>query len=141
MSGYATSQSQASTLSAGTARYPAWLRTVLWVDGITGLVSGLMGLAASDFQATLLGLPAALVQGSGVLVLGFVVLIALLLAQSQPPRWGLRALVVGNALWVVASVVVVELQWPTLNALGVAYVLLQAAFVGVLAGLQFKAMK
>jgi len=141
MSGYATSQSQASTLSAGTARYPAWLRTVLWVDGITGLVSGLMGLAASDFQATLLGLPAALVQGSGVVVLGFVALIALLLAQPQPPRWGLRALVVGNALWVVASAVVVELQWPTLNALGVAYVLLQAAFVGVLAGLQFKAMK
>lgn len=141
MSGYASSQSNASTLSAGTARYPAWLRTVLWVDGITGLVSGLMGLAASDFQATLLGLPAALVQVSGVVVLGFVALIALLLAQPQPPRWGLRALVVGNALWVVASVVVVELQWPTLNALGVAYVLLQAAFVGVLAGLQFKAMK
>ena len=141
MSGYASSQSQASTLSASSARYPAWLRTVLWVDGITGLASGLMSLAASDFQATLLGLPAALVQASGVLVLGFVALIALLLAQPQPPRWGLRTLVAGNALWVVASVVVVELHWPTLNALGVAYVLAQAGFVAVLAGLQARAAR
>ena len=142
MSSYASSPSHGSTLSAGAARYPAWLRTVLWVDGITGLVSGLSSLAAPDMQATLLGLPAALVQISGLLVLGFVALIAaLLLAKPQPPLWGLRTLVAGNALWVVASVVVVELYWPTLNGLGVAYVLLQAAFVAVLAYLQARAMK
>ncbi|APW45012.1 hypothetical protein RS694_19770 [Rhodoferax saidenbachensis] len=128
-------------MPAGTARYPAWLRTVLWVDGITGLASGLMGLAASDLQATLLGLPGALVQASAMVVLVFVALIAVLLAKSQVPALGLRTLVVGNALWVAASVMVVELHWPTLNALGVAYVLLQAGFVGALAYLQARAMR
>ena len=141
MSSYASSQSQPNNLSTSSARYPAWLRTVLWVDGITGLASGLMGLAASDYQATLLGLPAALLQTSGAVVLGFVALIALLLTKPQPPLWGLRTLVAGNALWVVASVVVVELHWPTLNALGVAYVLAQAGFVAVLAGLQARAAR
>ncbi|OYT90244.1 MAG: hypothetical protein CFE43_19120 [Burkholderiales bacterium PBB3] len=142
MSSYASSPSRTSTLSAGTALYPAWLRTVLWVDAATGLASGLSSLAAPDMQATLLGLPAALVQASGAVVLAFVALIALLLlAKPQPPLWGLRTLVAGNALWVVASVVVVELHWPTLNALGVAYVLLQAGFVAVLAGLQARAMR
>jgi hypothetical protein len=141
MTGYASSQSASSTLSAGTAHYPAWLRTVLWVDGITGLASGLMSVAAADFQGTLLGLPAAVVQTSGLVVLGFVALIALLLAKPQPPLWGLRTLVAGNALWVVASIVVVELHLPTLNTLGVAYVLLQAGFVGALAYLQARAMR
>lgn len=141
MSSYASSQSQPNNLSASSARYPAWLRSVLWVDGITGLASGLMSLAASDFQATLLGLPATLVQASGVLVLGFVALIALLLTKPQPPLWGLRTLAAGNALWVVASVVVVELHWPTLHPLGVAYVLAQAGFVAVLASLQARAAR
>lgn len=143
MTGYASSNSftPAPDTGKGNTRYPAWLRTVLWIDGATGLASGAMQLAVPEFLGNLYGLPAALIQASAVVVLVFVALIAVLLARPQVPLLGLRTLVAGNALWVVGSVAVVELQFQTLTALGVAYVVLQAGFVGTLAYLQARAMR
>jgi hypothetical protein len=114
------------------------LRTVLWVDGLTGLASGAMQLAAPQWLGELYGLPATLIQLSAVTVLVFVALIAALLAKPEPSAWGLRTLVVGNVLWVVASVAV-AVQVTTLTPMGIAYVLLQAGFVALLAYLQGRA--
>lgn len=138
MSSYAPSNTFTPTPAAGAPRYPAWLRTVLWVDGLTGLASAAMQLAAPQWLGDLYGLPATLIQLSAGLVLVFVALIAALLARPEPFAWGLRTLVVGNGVWVVASLAVAEYV-QTITTVGLAYVLLQAGFVALLAYLQGKA--
>ena len=111
---------------------------MLWVDGLTGLPSGAMQLSAPQWLGDLYGLPATLIQFSAAIVLVFVALIATLLAKPQLPLWGLRTLVLGNGLWVVASLAVAE-QVESISTVGLAYVLLQAGFVALLAYLQGRA--
>lgn len=139
MTSYAPSNTFTPTPATRAPRYPAWLRTVLWVDGLTGLASGAMQLTASQWLGDLYGLPATLIQLSAGLVLVFVALIAALLVRPEPSAWGLRMLVLGNGLWVVASVAVAEYV-QTITTVGLAYVLLQAGFVGLLAYLQGRAV-
>jgi len=138
MTSYAPSHTFTPTPAARAPRYPAWLRTVLWVDGLTGLASAAMQLTAPQWLGDLYGLPATLIQLSAGLVLVFVALIAALLFRPEHFAWGLRTLVVGNGLWVVASLAVAEYV-QTISTLGLAYVLLQAGFVGLLAYLQARA--
>lgn len=117
------------------------IRRVLWLDAITGAGSALVSLGAPAWVAATLGLPAALVQGSAWLVLAFVALIGWLLAQPVLSLRGLRLLATGNAVWVLASVALVLAGGLGLTALGVAYVLAQAALVAVLAALQWQASR
>lgn len=119
---------------------PVGIRRVLWLDAITGAGSALLSLAAPGLVSATLGLSPLLVQGAAGLVLVFVALVGWLLAQPVLPRRGLRVLALGNAAWVLASVELV-LAGPGLTALGVAYVLAQAALVAVLATLQWQASR
>ena len=135
MTSYAPSAPFTPKPAAFAPRYPAWLRTVLWVDGLTGFASGAMQLSAPLWLGDLYGLPATLIQFSAGMVLVFVALIATLLAKPQPPLWGLRTLVLGNGVWVVASLAVAEYV-QSISTVGLAYVLLQAGFVALLAYLQ-----
>jgi hypothetical protein len=115
---------------------PVWTRRVLWLDAITGAGTALLQLEAQATVSSLLGMPAPLVQASAWVVLVFVVYIGFLLAQRELPRAGVRLLVLGNAVWVAASLWLVVGSGVALSPLGAGYVLAQAAFVGMLAYLQ-----
>jgi hypothetical protein len=125
--------------SVAPATSPKWLTAVLWVDGLTGLASAMTQLAFAKLLSDLYGLPTLVIQVSAGVVLVFVAFIAALLAKPQPAVAGLRMLVVGNALWVLASLVVVVLYLPTLTMVGLLYGVAQAGFVALLAYFQARA--
>ena len=113
------------------------LRRVLWLDAAGGL-----GLAVAHFGfpgllSEWLGLPLAWLQVSGFIVCGAALLSGMLASQARPPAAGVRLLAVGNFVWVAASVWVVWGAGLPLTSLGVAWVLLQAVFVFVLAELEW----
>jgi hypothetical protein len=55
MNDYASSPSYTSTPAAGgSLHYPTWLRSVLWVDAVTGLASAILTLVATETVAKLL---------------------------------------------------------------------------------------
>lgn len=113
------------------------LRRVLWVDAASGLTLALTHVALSDLLQQWLGLPARWLWVSGLIVLGAALLSGSLAARATPPRWGVRLLAAGNLLWVAASLWVVWGAELALTPWGEAWVLAQAAFVLLLADLEW----
>ena len=87
-----------------------------------------------------LGAPVAFLVPLGVFLLAYSGAL-MLLAREGAPSPGVEAVIIGNALWVGASGVVVVADWLTLTATGTVIALLQAAAVAVLADLQFLALR
>ena len=114
-----------------------FLRNVLRVDALTCLITGVLSVAASSLLGSSLGLSGGLLQGSGIalLAVGAFILFA---AKNVPAlRWPVWIVVLGNAVWVLASVLLLisGLEQPT--GLGTAYVIVQAVIVAVLAELEY----
>ena len=116
----------------------AAIRPVLGFDALTCLGSGaLMTLAAAPLAA-LTGLPEPLLFGAGLALLPIAALF-FVMSRMQPVAQPLLWLaVLGNLGWVVASVGVAAIV--PANALGVAFVLAQAAVVAVLAILEARGL-
>jgi hypothetical protein len=113
-------------------RFGVSLRTVLTVDALTCVALGaLLGTLSAELSAWL-GLPAALLYWAGVALFPCA---ALMLAAARSRRSALvRLVVLGNAAWVAASVLVIAMLDPT--ALGAAFVGVQALVVAGLAWLE-----
>ena len=115
------------------ARLPIGLRGILLLDAATCLLLGALLMAASGPAGALLGLDAAFVFWSGAVLLPCAALMALA-ASGQRPVLTLLV-VVGNALWVIASCVVALVMAGT--TAGIVLILLQAAAVALLAAIEF----
>lgn len=116
--------------------HPQFLRRVLLVDAVSCAGMGALLLAAAAPLSGVLGLPVALLQGAAAILLPFAAFVAWLARRAAMPRAAVWAVVAINALWVVESVAVLFVGWTHPTALGVAFVLMQAAFVAVLAELE-----
>lgn len=116
---------------------PAVLRRVLAFDALSGAGTGVLHLLLASTLSTWLGLPEALLQASGVAIFAFVVLAGWLALHAAPPRVPLMALVLLNFAWALGCL------WLAFGAainptpLGMAYLLVQAVVVFVLAELQW----
>lgn len=115
-----------ATMSAASPASPSSLlsRTLMF-DAGTCVVGGLVLLAASGWLSPLLGLPTSLLMPAGVVLLVFATVI--LAAASQPARsrglvW---AVIVGNLLWIDASLLV-AFRWYEPTQLGVIVIVAQA---------------
>lgn len=113
------------------------LRRVLWLDAASGLGMGLSHLLLADLLSAWTGLPPTWLLASAVLVFGAASLAAWLASRTSPPPAGVRLLAVINFVWVAASVWLVLGAGLPLTALGVGWVLLQAATVLVMAELEW----
>ncbi len=110
------------------------LRQVLNLDALTCTAFGLLLVFGAAPLASLLGVPEALLFWAGVVLFPSAAL--MLLAARRPAPLLLWTVIAGNAAWVVASVgVVVALD---LTALGVVFVLAQAAAVLALTLLELR---
>ncbi|HEY8605832.1 MAG TPA: hypothetical protein VIM12_01800 [Noviherbaspirillum sp.] len=120
---------------------PLFLRRVLLADaaasGATGL---LMSLGAQSLEP-LLGLPAALVQAAGLVLLPFAALVAWVATRRPIRHGGVWAIIVVNGIWVVDSIGLLLSGWVAPTALGYAFVLAQAIVVAVFAELEFTAVR
>jgi hypothetical protein len=124
-----------------TIRPSRLLTFALLVDAAVSGGTGVLQLIAPAALATLLALPEALLTGTGEF---FVVYALLLLVMASRTRlWAglVLCIVLGNAAWALASVVVLATGTLAPNAIGVAFVLLQAAAVLLFAALQWRGLR
>lgn len=109
------------------------LRGVLAFDAATCIIMGLLLSLWPVPLSALLGLPAALLLGAGLLLFPCAALMLLGSARPHPAVVGL--VVLGNLAWAAASVLVVVLMGPAV--LGAVLVLGQAVVVAVLAWVEW----
>jgi len=125
--------------------FPLPLRTAYFVDAAASGAMGVLLLLTTGPLAPALGLPAALLRASGAVLVPFAALLAGLAARTDRAHGGATralgwAVVVGNVLWTLASVVLVaDVVTPT--ASGEAFVLAQAAAVAACAVLEATALR
>jgi hypothetical protein len=114
-----------------------FLRAVMGADAASCAATGALQLVGGAAVASLLGLPAVLLFGTGVFLLGYAALAAAIALREQPPRWLVGFIALGNAGWTVACVALLLSGSVVPTALGVAYVLVQGVTTLVLAELQW----
>ena len=125
-------------LHAGDAHTPV-LRSIRLDAGLTA-AAGLSLAAGTPWLDVALGVPRALLAPVGIFLLGYAATLVIL-ARAGAPAAGVKAVIAGNAIWVVLSVVAVALDWLTLTIAGTVFVLVQAAAVAGLAELQLQSLR
>ena len=117
------------------------LRRALQADAV---VSGAMALLLSSAAGTLsrlLALPQPLLLETGLFLIGYAALVGWLGTRNVLPRVLVLIVIAGNGLWTLSSVALLLSGAVAPNALGMAFVLLQATAVGIFAELQFIGLK
>jgi hypothetical protein len=112
------------------------LRNVLLLDAITCVAMGVLLTAASLWIGALTQIPAGLLFYAGAVLFPVAAFMALVATRSEIPQAGVRLIVAGNAAWVAGSILLLASGWIAPNALGCAFVLLQALAVAILAWLE-----
>jgi hypothetical protein len=120
---------------------PTTLRRVLAFDAVSGAGTGVLHLLLAPVLASWLGLPEALLQASGVAIFAFVLLAGWLALQASPPRGPLMGIVLLNVAWALGCLWLVFGGAVNPTPLGVAYLLVQAAAVLVLAELEWMGLR
>lgn len=118
-----------------------FLRNALLVDAAaTGATAALMIVGAGWLDG-LLGLPVALMREAGLILVPFVAFVARIGTRTQVSRGAVSAIIAVNVLWVVASICLLISSWVAPTLLGYAFVIAQAAAVGLFAELQYIGLK
>lgn len=117
-----------------------FLKRVLLLDAASCLGMGLGLVAGAAMLAGPLGLPAALLSGAGLSLIPIGLFMAFVATRSAPPAAFVWLIILGNVGWVVQSIALVGLA-PTISMLGIAFVLAQAAFVTLLACLEYAGLR
>jgi len=112
------------------------LRPVLLFDAATCLAMGGLLLAAAGPVAGLTDLPEPLLRAAGMLLLPFALFVWW--AARQGGSWPVQLVAGLNLVWVAASFAALPFTQP--NALGIAFVVVQAVAVAAIAALQFHAL-
>ena len=130
-----------TTVAATASAAPSPLRRILRLDAATCAATGaLLALAAPELDR-LLGLPTALLRETGIALIPFAALLLWIARHPRPARGAVRAVVLANALWVVASLALLPSGIVAPTALGEAFVLAQAVVVAALAWLEAAALR
>jgi hypothetical protein len=120
---------------------PSLLRRALQADAIVVGAAGVLLALAAGPLGDLLDLPASLLRITGFALFPWAAFIAFIATRATIPGWGARTVVTGNLAWVVASLLMLASDWVDPSALGVVFVVVQAAIVSVFAGLQFASLR
>lgn len=113
------------------------LHRALQADAAFSGMSAVLLAGAAAPLAALLNLPTALLFGSGLFLIGYALLVGWMSLRAALPRLLVWIVVLGNALWAIASIALIAGGLIAPNALGYAALILQAIAVGVFAELQF----
>ena len=119
----------------------SFLRRILLVDAVSSGAMGIGVLAQSGALANLLQLPEALLTEAGLVLLPFAAFVGFLASRPEPSRLGVWIVIGLNVVWALDSVVLLFTGWVAPNLLGYAFVIGQAAVVGVLAELEYVGLR
>lgn len=117
-----------------------FLKRVLLVDAASCLGMGLGLIAGASPLAGPLGLPAALLSGAGISLLPIGLFMAFVATRAAPSALLIWLIILGNAGWVAQSLGLIAVS-PTISALGTAFVAGQAAFVTLVASLEYVGLR
>lgn len=112
------------------------LRTILLIDGSVSGAMGLVFIAGAGILDGVFDLPAAFFRGVGVVLLPWFVLLAIIATRRVVNRLAVRFVIAINLGWVAASILLPFTGWVEPNALGVAFIIVQAMAVVVFALVQ-----
>lgn len=118
-----------------------FLRNALRLDAVVSGVAAALSLFGASLVAPVTGLPEPLLFWSGAALVPFVALLVVLSRRPTVSKLLLIDVVAINALWVAASFGLLASGAIAPNALGVAFVILQALAVALFAVLQAAAMR
>jgi len=118
-----------------------FLRRALLVDAAASGLTGALMLAGAGMLTDLLGLPAALLRGAGLVLVPYVAFVAIVAARAHISTAAVWAVIACNAVWTVASVALVMDGFATPTALGTVFVIGQAVAVAALGVLQYVALR
>jgi hypothetical protein len=119
-----------------------FLRRVLLLDAVSSGAMGLLLLTCGGFLASVLNLPVELLNEAGIVLLPFALILAFLGSRARLMRAAVWAVIVVNAVWVIDSCVLLlsaalSTKWVEPAVLGYIFVAGQAAFVALMAELEF----
>lgn len=115
------------------------LNKILALDALICALMGIVLVAFAGGLSVLLALPQDVLLYAGLLLFPVAAFMAVLSRQASPWTAGLWLVVLGNLGWVLASLAVLLLTTP--NLLGIAFVLLQAVVVALLATVEFAGVR
>lgn len=120
---------------------PGFLRSVLLIDAAACVAAGLLMTAGSGLVSGLTQIPSSLLLVVGASLIPIAAFMAF--AASRVPDWplGVWLVILGNVGWVLASIGLLASGAIEPNAVGVAFVLAQAAAVAALAALEYMGLQ
>lgn len=116
-----------------------FLRRALLADAVASAGTGLLMALGAGMLDSLLGLPTILLREAGIFLLPYAAFVGWMGTRDRLPESLVWLVIVGNALWTVASIAL--FVWTAPTALGYAFVLGQAVVVGIFAELQYMGLK
>jgi hypothetical protein len=118
-----------------------FLRRAILLDAAASGATALLLIAGAGLLEGLLGLPAALMRGAGLVLVPYVAYVAWLGTRERVSSGAVWAVIACNALWAAASVLLLLGGWVALTALGIAFVIAQAAAVALFGELQYMGLR
>ena len=131
------------TIAAGktVASRRTLLRTALQLDAGVTAVNGAVYLALAGPLHDLLGFSEALLRAAGAFLLVYAAGVALLAAAPRPARAAVLAVIAGNAVWALDSMVAAGAGWGDPTTAGAVWLVLQALVVAGFAALQLAGLR
>lgn len=117
------------------------LKRALWADAVVSAGCALLQLGATQPMVAALELPRLLLVGTAEFMLVYAAVLMLMATRVRLGSAAVKFIVVGNLAWGGLSLALLFTGALAPSSLGVAFVVLQAAAVGLLAGLQWAGLQ
>lgn len=117
------------------------LKILLWIDGISAIVSGIGVLIFSSVISNATLLPEELLEKMSILSFFYTTFAFYLLSLKKTNLTALKIFIYANLSWVFSCLGIVLFLLSQINKLGILYLLFQAIFVHILTILQRKQLK
>jgi hypothetical protein len=124
-----------------TIKPSTFLRRVLLLDAVSSGAMALLLLTCGGMLASLLSLPAELLNEAGLVLVPFALAVGFLGTRTRMSRLAIWATIGLNALWAIDSVVLLFTGWVQPSLPGYVFVAGQAAFVAVMAELEIMGLR
>ena len=118
-----------------------FLRRALILDALASGATGLLMIAGAGLVEGLLGLPAALLRGAGLVLVPYVAFVVYAGTRDTISRSAVWIIIVANVAWAAASALLLVSGWVAPTALGYAFVIAQAVVVALLGELQYMGLR
>jgi hypothetical protein len=117
------------------------LRTALTLDAGVTAANSLAYLTLAGPLHDLLGLSETVLRGAGAFLLVYALAVGVLAARPAPAKAAVVAVIAGNAIWAIDSVVAALAGWGDPTTAGAVWMVLQAIVVAGFAALQLAGLK